>query len=93
VAVCLIRRYRAMAKHQFIRFQLGISAEQFLRVYQGSAKNISTRADDGRLIKFPAQNIKQFLTHDGIYGYFEMELTTEHKFVAIKKLNNLSTQA
>jgi len=82
-----------MAKHQFIRFQLGISADQFLRVYQGSAKNISTRADDGRLIKFPAQNIKQFLTHEGIYGYFEMELTIEHKFIAIKKLNNLSTQA
>jgi len=82
-----------MAKHQFIRFQLGINADQFLRVYKGSAKNISVRADDGRLIKFPAQNIKQFLTHDGIYGHFEMELTSEHKFVAIKKLNNLSARA
>jgi len=82
-----------MAKHQFIRFQLGINTDQFLRVYQGSAKNISARADDGRLIKFPAQNIKQFLTHDGIYGYFEMELTSAHKFVAIKKINNLSTRA
>jgi len=75
-----------MAQHQFIRFNLGISADQFLLVYQGSAKNISTRADDGRIIRFPAQNIKQFLTRDGIYGYFEMELTGTHKFVAIKKL-------
>ena len=75
-----------MSKHQYIRFQLRLPAEQFLRVYQGSARTISTQAEDGRRIQFPAQNIKQFLTHDGIYGYFEMELTAEHKFIAIKKL-------
>jgi len=28
-----------------------------------------------------------FLTRQGINGYFEMELTPEHKFVSIKKLS------
>ena len=76
-----------MNTHQYIRFQLKLSADQYLKVYQGIAKNISAQADDGRRIAFPAQNIKQFLTHDGIYGHFEMELTAENKFVAIKKLD------
>jgi len=77
-----------MNTHQYIRFRLNLSADQYLKVYQGIAKNISAQADDGRRIAFPAQNIKQFLTHDGVYGYFEMELTAENKFVSIKKLDH-----
>jgi len=75
-----------MSSHQYIRFRLNISADQYLKVYQGVAKNISVQADDGRRIAFPAQNIKQFLSRDGIYGYFEMELTAENKFVGIKQI-------
>ncbi len=77
-----------MNQHQYIRFKIHISSEQYLSVYQGVAKNISTQAEDGRRIVFPAQNIKRFLTHDGISGYFEMELTAANKFIAIKKLDN-----
>ncbi|MCK4840893.1 MAG: DUF2835 domain-containing protein [Methylococcales bacterium] len=72
--------------NQSIRFSLQLSYDQYLRVYQGSAKNISVIADDGRRISFPARNIQQFLTKDGIIGCFEMELTSEYKFVAVEKL-------
>ncbi len=72
--------------NQIIRFKLSLSADQYLKVYQGVAKNVTARADDGRRIAFPAQNIKQFLTHDGIYGHFEMELTPKNKFIAIKQI-------
>ncbi len=75
-----------MALNQIIRFKLNLSADQYLKVYQGLAKTITTVADDGRRIAFPAQNIKPFLSHEGIYGRFEMELTPENKFVAIKKI-------
>ena len=76
-----------MRNNQIIRFKLSLSSEQFLRVYQGTAKDIAARTDDGRLIKFPAQNIKPFLTQNGIYGYFEMEFSPEHKFIGIKRLD------
>ena len=75
-----------MKQHQLIRFTLQLSYDQFLKVYQGVAKNISVIADDGRRISFPARNIQSFLTKDGIRGYFEMELTAENKFVDITKL-------
>ncbi len=55
-------------------------------VYQGAAKNVSVVAEDGRRIAFPARNIQSFLTRDGINGYFEMELTAENKFIAIKRI-------
>lgn len=74
------------SQHQRIRFSLQLSYDQYLQVYQGTAKNISVLADDGRRIAFPARNIQSFLTKKGITGYFEMELTAENKFVGIKKL-------
>jgi hypothetical protein len=75
-----------MKTNRLIRFKLSLSSEQFLRVYQGMAKNVTTRTDDGQLIQFPAQHIKPFLTHAGIHGYFEMTFSPEHKFIGIKRL-------
>lgn len=76
-----------MLKKQLLRFSLQLTADQYLRVYRGTAKRVSVIANDGRRIEFPAQNIKKFLTHDGIFGIFEMELTAENKFVAIRKIS------
>ncbi len=76
-----------MTQYQTIRFALAMSYDQYLKVYQGMAKNVSVVADDGRRIAFPAGRIQSFLTRQGINGYFEMELTPENKFVSIKKLN------
>ena len=76
-----------MQKKQLLRFSLQLTADQFLRVYQGTAKRVSVIASDGRRIEFSAQNIRKFLTHDGISGKFEMELTAENKFVAIRKIS------
>jgi len=76
-----------MTQHQYIRFALSLSYDQYLKVYQGTVKNVSVVADDGRRVAFPAGKVQTFLTRQGINGYFEMELTPEHKFVSIKKLS------
>ena len=76
-----------MNKSQIIRFNLNLDYQQYLQVYQGTAKNVSVVADDGRRIAFPARNIQSFLNREGINGYFEMELTAENKFISIKKLS------
>lgn len=75
-----------MTPHQFIRFSLNLSYDQYLSVYQGIAKNVSVLADDGRRIQFPAGTIQSFLTKQGIQGYFEMELTPQNKFIGIRKI-------
>ena len=75
-----------MTQHQSFRFALSLSYDQYLKVYQGIAKNISVASDDGRTVVFPAGRIQSFLTRQGISGYFEMELTPDNKFVSIKKL-------
>ncbi len=72
--------------NHIVRFNLSLSSEQFLQVYQGMAKNVTARTDEGKVIQFPVQHIKSFLTHDGIYGYFEITFSPEHKFIGIKRL-------
>jgi len=75
-----------MLQHQFIRFTLRLSYDQYSKVYQGIAKNVSVKADDGRRVEFPAGKIQPFLTREGINGDFELELSGHNKFVNIKKL-------
>ncbi len=70
-----------------IRFSLNLSYDDYAKVYQGVAKNVYAVADDGRSIAFPAGNIQNFLTREGIQGRFEMRLTAENKFVSIRRLN------
>lgn len=73
--------------NELIRFKLHLSYDQYLAFYQGVAKTVSVMADDGRRIEFPAGNIRRYLTKTGIEGYFEMELTPQHKFVDIRRLD------
>lgn len=75
-----------MTGNQFIRFKLHLEYDQFLAVYQGIAKNVIATADDGRRIQFPANNIKRYLTKEGIHGYFQMELSPQNKFVSISRI-------
>jgi len=72
--------------NQIIQFSLNLSADTFLSFYKGHAKHISVVATDGRRIEFSAEKIKPFLTRDGIYGVFVMELSEENRFISIKRL-------
>lgn len=67
-----------------IRFQLAISTDEYLAYYQGAIKNIQVRTADNRTIRFPASAIQKFLTHDGIFGTFEIQYDEENKLTGIE---------
>jgi hypothetical protein len=66
-----------------IRFRLAITAEEYLAYYQGSAKVVVAYSEDNRTIRFPASAIRQFVTHDGIFGNFEITFDENNKLIAI----------
>jgi len=70
-----------------MHFYLDLSYEKFLNVYKGHADAVVARATDGRTIQFPANCIKQFLTPNGIQGFFLIEFDNNNKFQSIKKLS------
>jgi hypothetical protein len=69
-----------------VRFTLAISADDYLRYYQGAARNVAVTADDGSRIKFPAEHLRPYVMHDGIRGRFELHFDETHKFIGLRKL-------
>lgn len=76
-----------MTEKQLLYFSLAIPPEQYLHVYQGHAKNITVVAEDGRRVQFPAQKVQHFLTREGLYGRFEMQLTANDQFISIRRIS------
>ncbi len=72
-----------MVRH---RFQLNISAETFLHYYQGAARAVIVRAEDGRTIQLPASNFRPFVTAAGIFGRFELVLDANNRLVELRRI-------
>jgi hypothetical protein len=77
-----------MSDLNYIRFKLNISYDQYLAVYQGEAKTITTISDDGRRVEFPAIKVRPFLSRSGVQGHFEMELTSRNRFISLRLLES-----
>ena len=69
-----------------IRFYLDISKDEYLRNYSGSAHFVLVQAEDGRTVRFPAVNLRQFVTAGGVRGRFEMTLDANNSLIDIRKL-------
>ena len=67
-----------------ISFRLAISAEEYLAYYRGSAQEVVARSDDNRIVRFPASAIREFVTHDGIYGSFEITFDENNKLIGVR---------
>lgn len=75
------------AKSHRIRFRLAMPTEKYLAYYKGKAGYVVTRSLDNRNVKFPANAIRDFLTHDGIFGLFEIQFDENNKLLRINQLS------
>lgn len=73
-------------KTESLTVRLAIPSDEFLRLYQGSVRTVVARSDDGRQVKFPADILRPFVLHQGIYGVFKIHFDELHKFKSIEKL-------
>ncbi len=71
---------------QEVRLNLRISAEEYLKWYQGRARFATARAVDGRSVRFPADILKPFVTRSGIEGAFVISFDAKGKFHSIRRL-------
>lgn len=70
-----------------MRFRLAISREEYLAYYQGSAQVVVVRSEDNKIIQFPAGAIREFVSHEGVFGRFEISFDENNKLVAITPLD------
>jgi hypothetical protein len=69
-----------------IRFRLNMSSQTFLAYYRGTASEVEARAVDGRTVRFPANILRPFVTHDGVAGLFALVYDEQNKFVEMKRV-------
>jgi len=76
-----------MSKPNSIRFRLNISTDEYLAYYQQRAQEVVARAEDGRLVRFPANALQRFITHQGVLGLFELSFDENGKLIALERIS------
>ncbi|WP_108127642.1 DUF2835 domain-containing protein [Saccharospirillum mangrovi] len=71
---------------QTLIVDLYISADDYLRHYQGAVRQVSCEARDGRRVRFPSAILQRFVTHSGIQGSFALEVDDDFKLVGIRRI-------
>ncbi|MDH5230285.1 MAG: DUF2835 domain-containing protein [Gammaproteobacteria bacterium] len=69
-----------------VHFHLNISQKRYLEYYKGHVNSVVAQSYDGRMIQFPADALRPFLTHDGIHGDFTIEFDQNNKLKSIKRM-------
>lgn len=70
-----------------VRFFLSITQAELLRYYQGSARSILVQATDGRTVRFPAANLRPYVTRDGVRGWFKLVFDDKGKLQRLEKVS------
>lgn len=65
---------------------LAIEADEFVRLYKGTARDVVARATNGQTVRFPANILRPFVTHDGVRGRFKISFNANGKLIAIDRL-------
>ena len=62
------------------------SPVEWIKLDQGVATDVHTRARDGRSVRFPARILSRFFLNDGVRGSFRILFDDAGKFTSIERL-------
>ena len=63
--------------------ELAVSKQELLKYYRGAASQISAVATDGQTILFPVTAIQPFVTHEGVFGRFQLQVNSQGRLLKI----------
>lgn len=69
-----------------VTVSLSISADEYVRLYQGAARSVLARTIEGRTIRFPANILQPFVTRSGIEGVFNIYFDSDNRFVKVEPI-------
>ncbi|MBX2807733.1 MAG: DUF2835 domain-containing protein [Cellvibrionaceae bacterium] len=74
-----------MASRQ-LHVSLAIAADEYLRLYRGSARSVLATSWSGKRVRFPANILQPYVTREGVHGHFIISFDSDHRFQKIEKL-------
>ncbi len=69
-----------------IVIDVSVSAFKFKEMYRGTVKNLMAKSRDGRNVQLPLKIFQPFVTHQGLYGTYEIEFDERNKLVGVNKI-------
>lgn len=66
-----------------LHLDISLSADEFLKVYQGSANRVFIRSREGRSVSLPARHLQPFLTREGVHGSFILTFDQNGKMISL----------
>ena len=77
-----------MTEKRFV-VDLDIPADEFLRLYNGSANTVLARDRvTGKTVRFPASRLRTFVSAGGVHGRFEIVTDGNNRLIAITRMND-----
>ncbi len=67
-------------------FSLNIPAEEVKLYYSGDRKFVHVTGKMGQSIQFPANQIRQFVTNNGVHGEFEIIVDENNRLIDIRQV-------
>lgn len=71
-----------------IRFRLEISAQEYLRYYQGDADSVQVTIAGGRTIQFPASALQKHIDQAGVNGSFRIIFDDDNKMISMERVSS-----
>lgn len=71
---------------QYLDVDIAISPDEWVKLYQGVARDVHATARDGRSVRFPARILTRFYLREGIRGSFRIYFDSAGKFSRIERL-------
>lgn len=68
-------------------FRLTLSHEEIMLMYQGHARRLVVRTEQGLTLELGLEKIRPFVTLSGVSGYFSLQTQDDHRFVSLKRIN------
>lgn len=66
--------------------RIDLDAEQWRQFYEGRVAQVQVTDVQGRRLRFPAEHLRRFTSHDGVHGRFLLTTDEAHRFQKLERL-------
>jgi len=70
-----------------LRIDLNISAESLRLWYEGRVTTVVASDIMGKTVHFPVRILRSFISHDGVQGQFELDVSRTGQLLDIRKIS------
>ncbi|MFQ2105967.1 DUF2835 family protein [Aeromonas rivipollensis] len=68
-------------------FRLALGRDEIMLMYQGQARRLVVRTEQGLTIELGLEKIRSFVSVNGVYGHFRLVTQEDHRFVRLERIS------